>query len=328
MILSILIVTYNSESFIADCLKSIYDSQTDYTYEVIVVDNHSTDNTASIISEFTKPIKTIYNQKNEGFGFAMNQGFGISEGKYIILFNPDTLLNIDSIQNAINFMKANPQIGLIGPTVKENNKIQYSRHQFNYFRKSLLVNYFNKSKTLKPENPDYIEGTGLVVSRLALDANATKIIDSEAFLFWEELILAKKIKANGFKLAYCENYQFTHFESTSFKTNYQKLYVARQLSLVYENRIRKESFGILNPIINNLISFFENFVFYLWLFLKNKKRDELYQTQLLEYKIACKILICNLYTPKSKFENINNEAKLFFNNYGIITRSKNVFLKF
>lgn len=107
---SIIIVSYNTKDLLLKCLKSIYKFTNGVSYEVIVVDNNSEDGTVELIKK--SKFKIIQNDSNRGFGAANNQGIKIAKGKYVLLLNPDTELREDSISKMINWMDANPEVGI------------------------------------------------------------------------------------------------------------------------------------------------------------------------------------------------------------------------
>ena len=90
--LSIIIVSFNTRNVLLDCLASIYAKTKDISYEVIVVDNASNDETPIAISEAFPNVRLILNSMNSGLSFANNQGIRESSGKYVALLNPDTCL--------------------------------------------------------------------------------------------------------------------------------------------------------------------------------------------------------------------------------------------
>lgn len=104
MDLTIVIVNYNSINLLLNCLTSVKKGlhKSDFTFEIIVVDNASTDNSRRIL-KWIKQVKTIYNQKNAGFGNACNQGISKAKGKYILLLNPDTQVIDRGIPNLLEY---------------------------------------------------------------------------------------------------------------------------------------------------------------------------------------------------------------------------------
>ncbi|MGF7049220.1 GT2 family glycosyltransferase [Paenibacillus sp. DS2015] len=114
MDLSILIVNYNTCKLTLDCLQSVFASNTGYTFEVIVVDNHSIDSSIDRISEEFPQVTLIANQDNTGFAKANNQGMAIAKGRYTLLLNSDTIVQGDTLQTMISFMDENPTVGASG----------------------------------------------------------------------------------------------------------------------------------------------------------------------------------------------------------------------
>ena len=98
MDLSILIVNYNTCQLTVDCLRSVFASETDYTYEVILIDNNSKDESVQTIRELFPQVKQIENTENTGFAKANNQGMEVAEGRYMLLLNSDTIIQQDTIR--------------------------------------------------------------------------------------------------------------------------------------------------------------------------------------------------------------------------------------
>jgi GT2 family glycosyltransferase len=115
--LSVIIVTYNSEKFLKDCLESVYSQQTDFSFQVITVDNGSCDNSVPFITENFPKVEIIQNPNNVGFASANNQGVRHSEAEFILFLNPDTLLKQNALQTLVDFMILHPQAGVVGPKI-------------------------------------------------------------------------------------------------------------------------------------------------------------------------------------------------------------------
>ena len=114
MDLSIVIVNYNVKEFLTQCLESIYRSKTDYAFEVIVVDNASTDSGESRILKAFPEVRWIANTENVGFGRANNQGFEAAKGTYTLILNPDTVVQEDTLEVCIDYLKSHPEVGGLG----------------------------------------------------------------------------------------------------------------------------------------------------------------------------------------------------------------------
>ena len=112
----ILIVNYNSTNCLIDCLRSVYSSIIDATFNIVIIDNSLKDETAEIRNHF-KDIHIIANQKNIGFAAGINQGIRLSRSEYIFLLNPDTIISSTFFMPMIEYMDKNPDIGIMGPKI-------------------------------------------------------------------------------------------------------------------------------------------------------------------------------------------------------------------
>ena len=108
MDLSIIIVNYNVKEFLQNSLNSIEKASADLKVEVIVVDNASVDGSVELIKEKFPKVILIENNENLGFSKANNKGLAISKGKYLLLLNPDTIVQEDSFSTMINFFENLP----------------------------------------------------------------------------------------------------------------------------------------------------------------------------------------------------------------------------
>jgi GT2 family glycosyltransferase len=115
--LSIIIVSFNTRDVLLDCLTSVYEQTEGISYEVIVVDNASCDNTPGAISEMFPDVRLISNDENKGFSAANNQGICKSVGKWIALLNPDTRLIENSFQNICGYLQEHSEFSILGPGI-------------------------------------------------------------------------------------------------------------------------------------------------------------------------------------------------------------------
>lgn len=114
MDLSVVIVNYNVKEFLTQCLESIYRSQTRFTIEVIVVDNASSDSGQDDILKAFPQVRWIANTENVGFGRANNQGFEAASGTYTLILNPDTVVQEDTFEVCLDYLKTHPEVGGLG----------------------------------------------------------------------------------------------------------------------------------------------------------------------------------------------------------------------
>ena len=111
---SIVIVNYNVKYFLNQCLKSVELACKNIESEVFVVDNNSTDQSNDMVEKEFPDVKLIANKDNKGFSFANNQAIKASTGEYVLLLNPDTIVNTDTFSKIIDFMDKTPDAGGLG----------------------------------------------------------------------------------------------------------------------------------------------------------------------------------------------------------------------
>jgi len=113
--LTIIIVNWNNKKILQDCLESIYDTQINYSYEIVVVDNNSQDGSVELIKNKFHEVILIENNKNFGFAKANNRAIKIAKTDYILLLNNDTIITQnDCFGNMVRFMQKNPGVGVLG----------------------------------------------------------------------------------------------------------------------------------------------------------------------------------------------------------------------
>ena len=121
MKVSILIVTYQSEDEILNCIKSIYQNVNKIVFEIIIIDNASTDKTIKIIKDNFPEITIIENEQNKGFSFANNLGAKSAKGEFLFFLNPDSLIVENTIEKLVSIYNMDEKIGIIGPEIKNIN---------------------------------------------------------------------------------------------------------------------------------------------------------------------------------------------------------------
>lgn len=125
--LSIVIVNWNSWHVLYNCVKSIEKYAGNILYEIIIVDNYSTDNSNEKIKMNFPDVILIENNVNIGFPSANNQGFKIARGKYLLALNPDTLIKENTLRKSIEFLENDSTIGCLGvKTLKGNGEVLMS----------------------------------------------------------------------------------------------------------------------------------------------------------------------------------------------------------
>ena len=126
MDLSILIVNYNVYSDVLKCIEFINNTIESSVYEIIVIDNNSSDREIEKITNIYPKVNLICLSKNYGFGYANNIGMKQAKGDFILLVNPDIKFTDDSLNVMVSYLQSNPEVGVVGPVqIKPNEGIEY-----------------------------------------------------------------------------------------------------------------------------------------------------------------------------------------------------------
>ncbi|UCH85145.1 MAG: glycosyltransferase family 2 protein, partial [Candidatus Latescibacterota bacterium] len=115
MDVSVIIVSYNSRDVLGPCLESLQQQSVRTSTEVIVIDNASSDGTPELVRARYPWVKLIVGRENVGFSRGVNIGIRAASGDYFLILNPDTVVREDSIEKMLEFARATPSAGIVGP---------------------------------------------------------------------------------------------------------------------------------------------------------------------------------------------------------------------
>ena len=121
MKLSVVIVSYNVRSYLEQCLQSVQRALEGIEGEVFVVDNHSTDDSVEVVKRDYAWVKLMENQENQGFARANNLAIRQAQGEYVLLLNPDTIVEEGTLRNVLAFMEAHPKAGGAGVMMRNED---------------------------------------------------------------------------------------------------------------------------------------------------------------------------------------------------------------
>jgi hypothetical protein len=238
---SIIIVTWNSAGYIEGCLKSI----TNKGYEIIAIDNASRDKTPKMIEQFPD-VKLIRNDKNMGFARANNQGITIAQGQYLLFLNPDTIILEDAVDKMFRFMKANSDVGAIGPKLlNPDYTVQPSCREFPTYKIFLweftgLSKIFPHSKRFGCWRMGYFDhqtlkevdqpmGSCLMMRRKTI--NQIGIFDERFSMFMNDVDLCYRIKEAGWKIYFFPDASVIHYGGKSTGLVKAKMIIASHLGV-------------------------------------------------------------------------------------------------
>lgn len=223
--LTLIIVNYNTRDLTGDCLESVYKTLKDISFEIIVVDNASSDGSVIFIRSKYPQVNLITNSKNLGFAAANNQALKIMKGRYALLLNSDTVLTEGAVNKLFSFMEGHPEAAMAcGQLLNRDGTKQNSIARF----PDLLTLVFNvpvleylfpqkfPSKRYDYGEPIEIDsgiGACLMVRRKAFDQ--VGMLDERYFFFLEETDWALQMKNAGWKIFHVPGAFIYHLQGQS-----------------------------------------------------------------------------------------------------------------
>lgn len=243
MDLSIIIVNYNVKHFLEQCLHSVLRSAKNCSTEIIVVDNNSVDGSAQFIREKFPEINFIENKENLGFSKANNQAIKLAKGKYILLLNPDTLVEENTFDKIIQFMESHPEAGALGVKMIDGkgkflpeSKRGLPTPWVAFYKMFGISKLFPKSKKFgkyhlsylnenKTHEVDVLAGAFMLLRKETLEK--VGLLDETFFMYGEDIDLSYRITLGGFKNFYFPETTIIHYKGESTKKgslNYVKVF--------------------------------------------------------------------------------------------------------
>lgn len=233
MKLSVVIVNYNVKYFLEQCLHSVEAAIKGIDAEVFVVDNNSVDGSAEMVREKFPAVKLIANTVNTGFSVANNQAIKVASGEYILLLNPDTVVELDTFSKSVEFMDAHPDAGGLGIKMVDGSgrflpesKRGLPTPAVAFYKIFGLSALFPKSKIFgqyhlgyldneKTHVVDVLAGAYMMLRRETLEK--TGLLDETFFMYGEDIDLSYRITKSGYKNYYFPGARIIHYKGESTK---------------------------------------------------------------------------------------------------------------
>lgn len=223
MDVSIIIVNYNTKQLLSDCLKTVYEKTQNVDFEVIVVDNASSDGSEEFIRARYPLVRWINSGENLGFGRANNLGVKYSKGKYLFFLNSDTLLLNNAVLCFFEYAECHKhiKIGAIGGYLLDVEANIISSGGCFPSPTSELVYPLKRLLRIRPKitpidkKIDFVLGADLFVPRnlfMQLDG-----FDNNIFMYYEETDLQYRMNLVGYERMLIQTSKIVHLEGGSFK---------------------------------------------------------------------------------------------------------------
>ncbi len=239
--LSIVIISYNTKDLTIRCINSIYEFTKGINFEIIVIDNASSDDSVKALEGLKNRIKLIKNKENNGFTGGNNQGIKASKGRYVLLLNSDTYILDNVLSGMVHWMDKNPRIDISSCMLRnEDRSVQGTGGYFpsllrvfswmtiqdfpfvdNFikpFHPQHAKSIFGKGNDfyLKQKELDWVGGTFFFMRREVFENIG--YIDDDYFMYTEEVDFCFRAKKVGFKVVYNPSWSIVHLGGASSAT--------------------------------------------------------------------------------------------------------------
>ena len=237
---SFIVVSYNTRELTRGCLRSIEEQSEGFRYEIILVDNASSDGSAEMVAADFANVRLVANNDNLGFAGANNQAFALATGRYVLLLNPDTEIVDNATLACVEFADERPDAGVIGCRVRLPDGEQQST-MFRYLRPAyLLINLFIPNRLIRRsrllgriryvgidqdqiQDVEVIAGCFMLVRREVLEQVGG--MDGDFFMYGEEAEWCFRIRRAGWRNLYLPGPTILHYGAQSAKQSVEKMTV-------------------------------------------------------------------------------------------------------
>ena len=285
--LSIIIVNWNSIEFLKPCLTSLFEKNPNFNFEVVIVDNASTDSSVEILKKEFPHIQLIQNDKNIGFTKANNQAIKEAKGKYILLLNPDTIMiDNDILKYWVMFMDNHPDVGATGCKLTyEDGSHQVGDAGFKPIFKTIFnFSFFlSKLKPLKykgiflnynklnaPIEVDWVGGADFLVRKSILEK--VGLMNEDIFMYADDIEWGCRIREYGYKIFYLPQKKIVHLQGGSAKkqkeiSKFSYLWL-NNIRLLYKYYNKSQPIVLYDLVISS--AFLLRSALYFCLYIKSK----------------------------------------------------------
>ena len=277
MTLSIIIVNYNVEHFLHQCLKSIEKAKQNIILEIIIVDNNSVDQSIKMLKKHFSYVKIIQNTQNVGFAKANNQAIREASGEYILLLNPDTIIQENTLLKTIQYLKDHQDVGALGVKMIDGNgeflpesKRSLPNPMSAFYKIFGFSKVFPKSKKFGEYHLNYLDEN--IIHKIDVVSGAffmtrSKIfqkigmLDERFFMYGEDIDLSYRIQKAGYKNFYFPNTSIIHYKGESTKktsVNYIFMFYKAMIIFVKKHYVTNKAKPLILTI--NIAIFLRAFI--------------------------------------------------------------------
>jgi len=257
--MSIVLVCWNNKAYLDPCLKSLYEGGLKSSFDVVVVDNGSTDGSQQMLAEKYPDVMLIQNEGNVGLGKASNQGIEATNGRHVLLLNNDTLVNGPALDVLVEYLDAYPEAGATaGKLLNPDGSFQSGFAPFSTLLEEFLIvtrigellwaGYPSHGDANEIKETGWMSSACLLVRRAALDQIG--LLDESYFIYGDEADLQYRLNRAGWKVVFLPNSSIIHFGGRSMDRWKRRKMVYRGKMMFY-----KKNYGFLSTLLLRLMFF-------------------------------------------------------------------------
>lgn len=260
--LSIIIVNYNTFDLTKDAIDSVLKYKHDFTFEIIVVDNSSSDDSLEKLEDYfkdNKNVRFIKSKENKGFAAGNNLAIKEAKGRYILLLNSDTIVFENTLNEIYSYMEDHPDVGAVGCQVLlENQELDKAcKRTFpnprNSFYRLFHIRTDNQKNNYNLDNMDdngIYEVDCLTGAFMFIRKEAIQYLDETFFMYGEDIDLCYRIKKAGWKIVYFGKVKIIHYKGASSKKQKSKLiYEFYRAMYIYYKKHQAQNYSFLTNSI-------------------------------------------------------------------------------
>lgn len=244
--LSICIVSHESHADLPACLESVYAQAGQLVIEVILVDNASVDGSAAFVKVQFPQVALVVNTERHGFATNINRALRLSQGRYLLSLNPDTVLLPGALETLVTFMDATPDAAVVGcKTFYPDGKLQYTCREFPSVA-TILWRWLRLEKLYTPSfyrrflmqdwdhnvvrQVDWVLGACMLLRREPIFEIG--LFDESFYLYYEDIDICYRLKQRGFAIYYLPDAQIIHKYHRSSARGLNRLTLEHAKSIV------------------------------------------------------------------------------------------------
>lgn len=234
-VLSFVIVEYHSIEEVCHCIDSIHAS-VGMPHEIIISSNSCYDKEAILALPQREGVKWVFNERNGGFAYAMNQGMNVAQGEFLVTMNPDCVIN-GGIEQMVAFLRENPSVGIVAPQIRDpKGNIQDTAREYvslpNFIHRQVIRILRHKVSILdnkvdysKAQTVDWVIGAFIMATRTAYER--TGGFDEGFFMYAEDLDWCTRVRQAGLEVVYfpCASVSYKGTRRARSSRKYAKIFI-------------------------------------------------------------------------------------------------------